>query len=137
MATFSRNAWVTGETITADKLNDPRYGSVNVLAVTEADLDLSTHEIVLDLTIETGLDFYDLYNLILIRPTTPGGDPNEIYTMVPATVYKYLLSDGGTDYYFWIVYNSLWDDSGVQMKTTTLYYVPATGKLTTTDPWVG
>lgn len=139
MATFSRNAWVTGETITADKLNDPRYGSVNVLRVTyEDDYDETADDYVVDETIETGLNYYDFYNMLYVQPASfePGGDPNKFVATPAAFVRQNDLQEGG--YYINIVFQELWEDQGsTQIKEYSIYYIPETGKLTTTDPYNG
>lgn len=117
MATFTRNAWVTGETITADGLNGTKHAILEVqtddfgdgVPVPSFEIEIPT-----DLASET---IANTFELICHFPENMDGP----HTVVDASPYV-----------------TVWDGAGYYQITfrdsLMCYYYPETGILTTTEP---
>lgn len=104
MATFTRNTWVTGETITADGLNGGK--GFNILEITADEFEEG-----FEIEIATGLSVADFLNTIVSFPTEDG------VIMSPLT--RVVCNDS-----FWTAANN---------DITTFYY-PETGVFTSNLP---
>lgn len=107
MATFTRNAWVTGETITAEGLNGGK--GVNVIEIGPDDFDDGSVEF--EIEIATGLSAIDFLNTIVSRPLVDGVSMSPVNRVV------------STDNYL-----------GIYNYDADLFYYPETGILTTSLP---
>ena len=116
MATFTRNAWVTGETITAAGLNGGK--GFPILEIEDADFievqqsDYSEYIPEFEIEIPTGLTASDFFYCI-ISASLPSND------YYPISV----ISNLGTYLKLYVYSSNLY-----------LYYYPETGVLTTADP---
>lgn len=116
MATFTRNAWETGDTITAEGLNGGN-GYMLVEVNPETDFDGTAGSWVFDIdTGITDLSVQEMFRIVLNVPTA--GTTTEY-------IHPYAVFDSG-DYYHMLFYNL--------NPSVSLYYIPATGHLTTTEP---
>lgn len=104
MATFTRNAWVTGETITAAGLNGGK--GFNILEITADEYDEG-----FEIEIATGLSAVDFFNTIVSYPSEDG---------VVASPFGRVVSNDS----FWTVANN----------DIMVFYYPETGVFTSNIP---
>lgn len=107
MATFTKNAWVTGETITADGLNGGK--GVNVLEIGPDDFYDGSVEF--EIEIATGLSAIDFLNTSVSCPQVDGVATSPVNRVVSTDNY---LAIGNYE--------------------VDMYYYPETGILTTSIP---
>lgn len=109
MATFTKNAWVNGETITAEGLNGGK--GVNVLEIGPDDLDDGS--IVFEIEIATGLSAIDFIKAFVSCPGVNGVDTSQVTRVESYDEYDYLA---------------------ISNDDVTMFYYPETGILTTSEP---
>ena len=116
MATFTRALWETGDTITAGGLNGAK-GYLLVEVNPETDFDGTAGSWVFDIdTGITDLSVQEMFRIVLNVPTAG---------IVTEYIHPYAVFDCG-DYYHMLFYNL--------QPSVSLYYIPSTGHLTTTEP---
>ena len=118
MATFTNNAWITGDDLDQTNMNGAK-GFLLVEVNPETDFNGTTGSWVFDIdTGITDLSVQELFRIVLNVPTV--GTTTEY-------IHPYAVFDNG-DYYDMMFYNL--------QPSVNLYYIPSTGHLTTADPSV-
>ena len=113
MANFTRNAWVTGETITADNLN----GGKGIPLIQGSSLEISQWSFDV---VDIAINFHDLLSLVVTD--------NENYWYKNQSVKK--------DSYYNSTLDEIIEFYELTFNEKYLYYVPSEGEglLTTTQP---
>ena len=119
MATFSRNAWKTGDTITESDINGAK--GFPMLTVQKADIG-DMGDIDFDTEAAMGLTVTDIYNMIIAIENKTSDD----VTYVPVTTVEYWAPVEGEGEVYKISINS--------MSLETIWYNPADGHISSLNP---